>query len=60
MNYEACKTELEKRLKPSRFRHSCGVADTAAFLAERFGLDVEQARFAGCSMTVPENFRTIQ
>lgn len=47
MNYEACKTELEKRLKPSRFRHSCGVADTAAFLAERFGLDVEQARFAG-------------
>lgn len=47
MNYEECKAELEKRLKRSRFLHSVGVADTAAFLAERFGLDVEKARLAG-------------
>ena len=47
MNYEECKAELDKRLKRSRFLHSVGVADTAAFLAERFGLDVEKARLAG-------------
>ncbi|WP_294158131.1 bis(5'-nucleosyl)-tetraphosphatase (symmetrical) YqeK [uncultured Selenomonas sp.] len=47
MSYEQRKALLESRLKPSRFRHSLGVADTAAFLAERFGVDVEQARLAG-------------
>lgn len=47
MSYEQRKALLESRLKPSRFRHSLGVADTAAFLAERFSVDVEQARLAG-------------
>ena len=47
MNYEEMKAELAKRLKPSRFRHSLGVADTAAFLARRFGVDEEKARLAG-------------
>ena len=47
MSYEERKTLLESRLKPSRFRHSLGVADTAAFLAGRFGVDVEEARLAG-------------
>ena len=47
MSYEERKALLESRLKPSRFRHSLGVADTAAFLADRFGVDVEQARLAG-------------
>jgi predicted HD superfamily hydrolase involved in NAD metabolism len=47
MNYEEMKSELAKRLKPGRFRHSLGVADTAAFLARRFGVDEEKARLAG-------------
>ena len=47
MSYKKCKALLESRLKPSRFRHSLGVAETAAFLAERFGVDAEQARLAG-------------
>ena len=47
MNYEEMKAELARRLKPGRFRHSLGVADTAAFLARRFGVDEEKARLAG-------------
>ena len=47
MSYEDRRKLLESRLKPSRYRHSLGVADTAAFLAGRFGVDVEQARLAG-------------
>lgn len=47
MNYEEMKAELQKRLKPGRFRHSLGVADTAVFLARRFGVDEEKARVAG-------------
>ena len=47
MTYEEMQAELEKRLKPSRFRHSLGVARTAARLAERFGQDAEQAQLAG-------------
>ena len=47
MTYEEMQAELEKRLKPSRFRHSLGVARTAARLAERFGQDAKQAQLAG-------------
>ena len=47
MSYEAMKEELAGRLKPSRFRHSLGVAETAAVLAKRFGVDEEQAHVAG-------------
>ena len=47
MNYEEMKAELQKRLKPGRFRHSLGVADTAVFLARRFGVEEEKARVAG-------------
>ena len=47
MSYEECKAELKKRLKPSRYKHSLGVAETAAELARRFGYDQEQARLAG-------------
>ena len=47
MNYEEMKAELQKRLKPGRFRHSLGVADTAVYLAHRFGVDEEKARVAG-------------
>lgn len=41
------KRELSHRLKKSRYEHSLGVADTAAFLARRFGEDETLARLAG-------------
>ena len=47
MNYEEMKAELKKRLKPSRYKHSLGVAETAVKLARRFGVDEEKARVAG-------------
>ena len=41
------KDALSRRLKRSRYEHSLGVADTAAFLARRFGEDEAKARTAG-------------
>ena len=57
MSYEDRRKLLESRLKPSRYRHSLGVADTAAFLAGRFGVDVEQARLAGLLHDCAREFR---
>ena len=47
MDYEEMKAALSRRLKRSRYEHSLGVADTAAFLARRFGEDEAKARTAG-------------
>ena len=47
MTYDEMKELLKNSLKESRYIHSVGVADTAAFLAERFGVSVEKARIAG-------------
>ena len=47
MNYESMKKILAERLKESRYLHSVGVADTAVFLAKRFGVDEHKARIAG-------------
>ena len=47
MDYKHMREQLKSRLKPSRFLHSEGVAETAAFLGERFQLDIEQCRVAG-------------
>ena len=47
MDYRQMREQLKSRLKPSRFLHSEGVAETAAFLGERFQLDIEQCRVAG-------------
>ena len=47
MDYEEMKDALSRRLKRSRYEHSLGVADTAAFLARRFGEDESRARLAG-------------
>lgn len=41
------KKKLESRLKPKRYRHSLGVADTAVSLAKRFGVSEEKAYIAG-------------
>ncbi len=38
---------LRKRLKPERYRHTLGVAETAYRLSERFGVDPQRARLAG-------------
>lgn len=47
MTYEEMRAELQRRLKPSRYEHSLGVAATAVELARRFGVDEERARVAG-------------
>ena len=47
MDYKQMREQLKSRLKPSRFLHSEGVAETTAFLGERFQLDIEQCRVAG-------------
>lgn len=47
MTYEEMQAKLKSRLKPGRYVHSLGVAETAVFLAERFQADVEKARIAG-------------
>mgnify|MGYP003587341275 CR=1 FL=1 len=47
MIFADMKKQLAQRLKPSRYEHSVGVADTAVSLAQRFGVSVEQARVAG-------------
>ncbi|XOQ26699.1 MAG: bis(5'-nucleosyl)-tetraphosphatase (symmetrical) [Mitsuokella multacida] len=57
MSLEQMKQELKKRLKPSRFRHSLGVEETAVFLADRFGVDEEQARVAGLLHDCAREFR---
>lgn len=47
MDYASMEKKLQSRLKPKRFIHSLGVAETAVFLAQRFQVDVEKARIAG-------------
>ena len=47
MRYEEMQQLLQKSLKPGRYEHSVGVAETAVFLAKRFGVDVQKARVAG-------------
>lgn len=44
---EEMKKMLAKRLKKSRYLHSIGVAETAAELAARFGIDTNRAYVAG-------------
>lgn len=44
---DAVKTLLQSLMKQSRYEHSLNVSDRAAFLAEKYGADIEKARFAG-------------
>ena len=57
MGYEEMRALLEKSLKPSRYQHSLGVAETAVFLARRFGVDEEQAKVAGLLHDCAREFR---
>ncbi len=43
----ALKALLQSLMKQSRYEHSLNVSERAAFLAEKYGADIEKARFAG-------------
>ena len=47
MTWAEIDAELSRTLKPSRYRHSLGVAETAMRLAPRYGVDPQRARLAG-------------
>ena len=47
MTIDEMKDILASRLKKSRYRHSLGVADTAVYIAKRFGIDEHKAYVAG-------------
>ena len=59
MTADDMKKILAARLKPGRYRHSLGVADTAASLARRFGVDEGRAYIAGllhdCAREYPDD-----
>ena len=57
MGYEEMRALLEKSLKTSRYQHSLGVAETAVFLAKRFGVNEEQAKVAGLLHDCAREFR---
>lgn len=44
---DALKALLQSLMKQSRYEHSLNVSERAAFLAEKYGADIEKARFAG-------------
>ncbi len=47
ISYTELYDKVKTMIKPARFVHSEGVADTAYMLARRFGLDAEAARYCG-------------
>ena len=57
MGYEEMRALLETSLKPSRYQHSLGVAETAVFLAQCFGVNEEQAKVAGLLHDCAREFR---
>ncbi len=60
---ERLRKQVKKALKmdKKRYRHTLGVADTAACLAMRYGADVEKAYIAGllhdCAKCVPDDIK---
>jgi nicotinate-nucleotide adenylyltransferase len=54
----AVRRRLSESLRPDRYRHSLGVAETARALARRHGLDPEKAALAGllhdCGRALPD------
>lgn len=47
MDYTKLEHLVGKNMKPSRFEHSIGVAETSAMLLEKVGLDPEAGRICG-------------
>lgn len=46
-DYKFFEEHLKRVLKPKRYRHSLGVAETAETLAKAYGLNVPKAKFTG-------------
>ena len=64
IDVEKCKEWLKENLDEERYEHSCGVAEYAEHLAERYGVDKELAYFCGlihdCAKCIPvEELRTM-
>ncbi len=63
---EEIRSYIEKELKPSRYRHSIGVMDSARKLAERHGENPEKAALAGIlhdcgkNRSGPESLRLLE
>lgn len=53
---KAIKKELMKQLDEKRYEHTIGVADTAACLAMRYGIDMQKAYVAGLLHDCAKNF----
>jgi len=47
MTIEQMREKLEEILTPKRYEHSIGVMETAAKMAEHYGVDVQKAKIAG-------------
>lgn len=58
MKFEEIQKKLKKELKPSRYKHTMGVVETAGKLAEIHGYDVGKARLAAllhdCAKGIPD------
>ncbi len=53
--FSKLESEVSKRIKNSRFRHTLGVAYTASCLAMRYGADTDSAYLAGLLHDVAKN-----
>lgn len=57
--FEVIREDLKSKLKPSRYSHVLGVAETAVWLALRHGEDIEKAYTAGilhdCAKYLPDS-----
>lgn len=47
MEFPEIKNKIAKKLTPNRYQHSLDVCETAGILAQRFNVNVEQAKIAG-------------
>jgi len=57
--FETSKNKLKTMLKPERYIHSLGVADSSAKLADHYGYDTEKAYLVGllhdCAKNIPKS-----
>lgn len=56
MDYEVAKYIVSLRLSDKRYKHSVGVAETAARLAKRYGEDENDAKLAGILHDITKEF----
>jgi len=56
LEFEQIQKKLKKNLKPKRYRHTLGVVESAAKLAEYYGENIEKARYAALLHDCAKNF----